>query len=91
MTAETKEYTAPELDAAVKKGELEDRIALLLGSANKAEKSEIDSKVFTDYEDQFQWFLGAAIIILIIELLISSGKKDWETKFNFFEPKDENN
>ena len=58
---------------------------------NKAEKSEIDSKVFTDYEDQFQWFLGAAIIILIIELLISSGKKDWETKFNFFEPKDENN
>ena len=57
---------------------------------NKTEKSEIESKVFTDYEDQFQWFLGAAIILLIIELLISSGKKDWESKFNFFEPKDEN-
>ncbi len=58
---------------------------------NKSEKSEVDSKIFTDYEDQFQWFLGAAIILLILELLISSGKKDWENKFNFFEPKDENN
>ena len=58
---------------------------------NKAEKSEIESKVFTDYDDQFQWFIGAAIILLIIEILISSGKKNWETKFNFFEPKDENN
>ena len=58
---------------------------------NKSDKSEIESKIFSDYEDQFQWFLGAAIILLIIELLISSGKKDWESKFNFFEPKDENN
>ena len=57
---------------------------------NSSNKTEIESKVFTDYEDQFQWFIGAAIILLIIEILISSGKKDWETKFKFFEPKDEN-
>lgn len=63
----------------------------IFNEINKSEKSEIESKVFTDYEDQFQWFVGAAIILLIIELLISSGKKNWETKFNFFEPKDENN
>jgi Ca-activated chloride channel family protein len=63
----------------------------IFNEINKSEKSEIESKVFTDYEDQFQWFIGAAIILLIIEILISSGKKDWENKFNFFEPKDENN
>lgn len=63
----------------------------IIDNINKAEKSEIDSKVFTDYEDQFQWFLGAAIVLLIIEILISSGKKDWESKFNFFDPKNENN
>ena len=57
---------------------------------NSSNKTEIESKVFTDYEDQFQWFIGAAVILLIIEILISSGKKDWETKFKFFEPKDEN-
>ena len=63
----------------------------IIDEINKAEKTEIDSKIFTDYEDQFQWFLGAAIILLIMEILISSGKKEWESKFNFFEPNDENN
>ena len=56
----------------------------------KATKSEIESKVFTDYDDQFQWFVGTAIILLIIEILLSSGKRGWESKFNFFEPKHEN-
>ena len=51
------------------------------------DKTEIEAKVFTDYEDQFQWFVGAAIVLLIIELLISSGKREWERKFNIFEKK----
>jgi len=53
----------------------------------KLDKAEIESKVFTDYDDQFQWFVGAAIIFLLIEVLISSGKKSWERKFNIFEKK----
>lgn len=57
---------------------------------NKMDKSEIEAKVFTDYEDQFQWFVGAAIALLLLELLISSGKRAWEKKFNIFEKKDEN-
>lgn len=63
----------------------------IFNEINKTNKSEIESKVFTDYEDRFQWFIGAAIILLIIEVLLSSGKQDWETKFKFFEPKNENN
>ena len=58
---------------------------------NKATKAEIESKVFTDYDDQFQWFVGAAILLLIFEILLSSGKRGWESKFKFFEPKHENN
>ena len=56
---------------------------------SKLDKTEIDAKVFTDYEDQFQWFVAAAIILLLIEIFISSGKKAWEKKFNIFEKKDE--
>ncbi len=56
---------------------------------SKLDKSEIEAKVFTDYEDQFQWFVGAAIVLLLIELFISSGKRSWEKKFNLFEKKDE--
>ena len=54
---------------------------------SKVNKSEIESKVFTDYDDQFQWFVGAAILLLILEILISSGKRGWESNFKFFEPK----
>ena len=53
----------------------------------KLDKSEIEAKVFTDYEDQFQWFVGAAIVLLLIEILISSGKRGWERRFNIFEKK----
>ena len=56
---------------------------------SKLDKTEIEAKVFTDYEDQFQWFVGAAIVLLLIEILISTGKKAWEKKFNIFEKKDE--
>ena len=56
---------------------------------NKLDKSEIDAKVFTDYEDQFQWFVAVAIILLLLEVLISSGKRGWENKFNIFEKRDE--
>ncbi len=56
---------------------------------SKLDKTEIEAKVFTDYEDQFQWFVAAAIILLVIEVLISSGKRGWERKFNIFEMKDE--
>ena len=56
---------------------------------NKLDKSEIEAMVFTDYEDQFQWFLGAAIVLLLIEIFISSGKRAWEKKFNIFDKKDE--
>ena len=52
---------------------------------NKLDRTEIEAKVFTDYEDQFQWFVAIAIVLLLIEIFFSSGKKAWERKFNIFE------
>ena len=56
---------------------------------SELEKSEIESKVFSDYEDRFQWFIGAAIVFLLLEIIVSSGKKAWERKLNIFEKKNE--
>jgi Ca-activated chloride channel family protein len=56
----------------------------IFADINKLEKSEIDSKVFTDYESRFQWFIALAIIFLIAELLITSRKHQWETKINLW-------
>ena len=56
---------------------------------SKMDKTEIETQVFTDYEDQFQWFVGAAILLLLVLVFVSTGKKGWENKFNIFERKGE--
>lgn len=56
---------------------------------SKLDKTEIETQVFTDYEDQFQWFVGAAIILLLVLVFTASGKASWENKFNIFERKGE--
>ena len=46
----------------------------LLKQLSNLEKKEIDSKVYTDYEDQFQYFAGLALVLLLLELLILERK-----------------
>lgn len=48
------------------------------------EQREFEESVFTDYEDQFQYFLGFAIILLIIEILIAEKKSKWAKKLDLF-------
>lgn len=59
-------------------------LASITGEINKMSKREFESKVFTQYEDRFQYFVGAAIILLIIELLISERKSKWWHRLNLF-------
>ncbi|RLD36036.1 MAG: hypothetical protein DRI74_09820 [Bacteroidetes bacterium] len=54
---------------------------------NKMEKQKYETKVFSDYEDRFQYFLGIALLILILEVFVSDKKSRWSGKFNIFESK----
>lgn len=40
-------------------------------------KATIEEQIFTDYDDQFQWFLALGIVFLILELLTTERKSDW--------------
>ncbi|RMA66134.1 VWA domain-containing protein [Ulvibacter antarcticus] len=51
---------------------------------NGMDKKEFDSKQFTDFKDQFQWFLGGALFLLIIDLLLLERKTAWLKKLNLF-------
>jgi len=42
---------------------------------SKMEKKELSSRLFTQYEDRFQYFLGIAFILLCIEFIIGDRKK----------------
>ncbi len=50
----------------------------------KAEKSEFESKQFSDYKDQFQWFIGFGLLFLIIDVLLLEKKTKWVQKLNLF-------
>ena len=60
----------------------------LFEEINKMEKKEIGSKIFTDYKDRFQIFIGFAILLLLLDLFILQRKNKWSSKINLFE--DEN-
>ena len=48
------------------------------------EKRQYASKLFTDYVDWFQWFLGAALIFLIVEFIIAERKNKYIASLNLF-------
>jgi Ca-activated chloride channel family protein len=50
----------------------------------KAEKSEFETTKFSDYKDQFQWFIGFAILFLLIDTLMLDKKTKWIQKLNLF-------
>lgn len=50
----------------------------------KAEKSEFESTQLSDYKDQFQWFVGFALLFLIIDAFMFEKKTKWIQKLNLF-------
>lgn len=68
----------------------EDGLSVLLDEINKMEKKNFGTKMFTDYEDRFQYFLAAAFCLLIAELFISNKKSKWWQRLNLFGDKEQN-
>lgn len=53
-------------------------------SLESIEKNEYESQLFSDYKDQFQWFVGIALLLLVIDIFISYRKTAWVQKLNLF-------
>jgi Ca-activated chloride channel family protein len=51
---------------------------------DKIQKSELESKQFSDYEDRFQYFIGFCLLFLIFELFVFDRKNQWFTRFKPF-------
>lgn len=51
---------------------------------NKMDKKEFGSKIYTSYEDYFQYFLGAALLFLVIEFFVPERKSNWWSKLKLF-------
>ena len=49
-----------------------------------AQKSEFETKQFSDYKDQFQWFIGIGIFFLLIDVFFLQKKTKWVKKIDLF-------
>ena len=51
---------------------------------NSLEKSEFESKLYSDYEDRFQYFIAVGLLFLLLEFFIFERKSKWARKFKVF-------
>jgi len=52
-----------------------------------AEKNEFESKQFSDYKDQFQWFIGFGLLFLFLDVFLLDKKTGWIQRLNLFNQK----
>ena len=52
-----------------------------------AQKTAFETKQFSDYKDQFQWFLGIGILFLLIDVFFLDKKTKWLKKVDLFNEK----
>jgi Ca-activated chloride channel family protein len=59
-------------------------LGAVLDKIGELDKAQLENKMYTDYEDQFQWFLGLSLVLFFIEFLISERVSEWFKKINLF-------
>ena len=62
----------------------QNELDVVLKEIQAMEKKEFGAKVFTEYEDRFQYFLGAACLLLLAEFFISERRNRWLAQLSFF-------
>ncbi|MFN8153333.1 MAG: VWA domain-containing protein [Bacteroidia bacterium] len=62
----------------------DDGISLVLKELNALDKKEFKAKMYTDYENQFQYFIAVALLLMLIEFLLGEMKSKWFARLNLF-------
>lgn len=60
----------------------DDGLETIMNEIGKMDKKTFGTKQFSNYEDRFQYFIGAALFLLILEFIISNRKSVWMEKLN---------
>src|SRR5690554_5072646 len=57
----------------------------IIDNLSGLDQAEFESSMYTDYEDRFQFFLGAAFIFILFAILLNEKKSKWRKKIQLFE------
>lgn len=62
----------------------------LYSDLNSLNKSEIETKVYSEYEDQFHYFVALALLLLLLDVLILEKKNQYLMRFSLFKTGNDN-
>ena len=65
-------------------------VEFILEEMSTMEKTQFEASLFADYEDQFQWLLAPALLLLILDVFILERKTQWFKNLNLFDRHEEN-
>lgn len=82
-----KEIAAAGSGAYVRATNANSGLGIVVDQIGKVQRKEYDSKSYKNFEDRFQFFLGIALLLLVIEFFISNRKSLRLSKVNLFEVK----
>ncbi|MBA7625812.1 hypothetical protein ES703_33244 [subsurface metagenome] len=63
-------------------------LSRLYNNLNSLNKSEIETKMYSEYEDKFHYFVAVALLLLLLDLLILERKNQYLKKFSLFKTTD---
>ena len=67
----------------------EEAVEVIKEELEKMDKKEFEAKQFAEFKDQFQWFLGAALFLLFLDVFLLDRKTKWLRKLNLFNEKED--
>jgi Ca-activated chloride channel family protein len=62
----------------------DDGLEIIMKEIGKLNQREFATKMFTSYEDQFQWALGIALLFMLLDFAMAGRKSKWIEKWNLF-------
>lgn len=80
-----KEIAAAGNGAYVRATNANSGLNIVMDQINKMQKKTYDSRMFKNYEDRFQFFVGITLILLLVEFFISNRKNLKLSALNLFE------
>jgi Ca-activated chloride channel family protein len=61
-----------------------DGLGRIFEEINQLEKAEIETQMFSEYEDRYQYFIAIALLFLLLEFLLPEKKSKWADKIKLF-------
>ena len=63
----------------------EDVVTAIIDRLKDMDKQEFEAKQFAKFKDQFQWFLGIGLFLIVLDLFLFYRKTQWVKKLNLFQ------